>query len=80
VFLAWGDNDQKRASLIATPSVLSTLFGHPWMNAANWTYDSGGGAAGHVYLTWKSGSNQLIIGGPDPGGGLYIYADNAAFS
>jgi peptidoglycan hydrolase-like protein with peptidoglycan-binding domain len=80
VFEAWSTNDQLAASHNATPSSLSTLFGRPWSTADGWTFDSCGGAAGHIYCTWNRPGGSLLIGGPDPGGGLYIYVDSVKFS
>ena len=80
VFAAWSNNDQLSASHNATATALSTLFGRPWNAADNWTFDRCGGAAGHVYCTWNRAGGSLVIGGPDPGGGLYIYVDSVAFN
>jgi len=80
VFQAWSNNDQVAASHNATPQALSTLFGRPWNAADGWTFANCGGAAGHVYCTWNRAGGSLVVGGPDPGGGLYIYADSVTFS
>ncbi|MGB6985573.1 MAG: peptidoglycan-binding protein [Candidatus Aquilonibacter sp.] len=80
VFQAWSTNDQLTASYNATPVSLSTLFGRPWSATDGWTFDTCSGAAGHIYCTWKRAGGSLVIGGPDPGGGLYIYVDSVTFS
>ena len=69
VFQAWSNNDQVAASHNATPQALSTLFGRPWNAADGWTFANCGGAAGHVYCTWNRAGGNLVVGGPDPGGG-----------
>lgn len=80
VFSAWSTNDQVSATYNATPLALSTLFGHPWKASDGWVFDACGVAAGHAYCTWNRAGGSLIIGGPDPGGGLYIYVDSVTFS
>lgn len=79
VFHAWSSNDQVAASHNATAAALSTLFGRPWSAADGWTFANCGAAAGSVYCTWNRAGGSLAIGGPDPGGGLYIYAENVTF-
>ena len=79
IFQSWSNNDQVAASYNATPASLTTLFGHPWKASDGWAFDACGGAAGHVYCTWNRAGGTLLIGAPDPGGGLYIYVDNVTF-
>lgn len=79
VFQAWSGNDQVSAGYNATPTALSTLFARPWNANDGWTFDSCGFALGHIYCTWNRTGGKLVIGGPDPGGGLYIFADSVNF-
>lgn len=79
VFDAWSNNEQISASYNATPTALGTLFGRPWSAADGWTFGSCEGALGHIYCTWNRTGGSLVIGGPDPGGGLYIYVDSVTF-
>jgi peptidoglycan hydrolase-like protein with peptidoglycan-binding domain len=80
VFAAWTNDDQVGAALNATPGALIALFARPWRAADGWTFGACGGAAGHIFCTWTRTGGKLVLGGPDPGGGLYIYVDSAAFS
>jgi hypothetical protein len=79
VFQSWVNGDQAAASYDATPDVLSTLFARPWTASDGWAFDNCGAAAGHVYCKWNRTGGSLTLGGPDPGGGLYIYVDHATF-
>jgi peptidoglycan hydrolase-like protein with peptidoglycan-binding domain len=79
VFEAWTTNDQVAAGYNATPNALSTLFARPWNAADGWAFDACGGAAGSIYCTWNRPDGSLILGGPDPGGGLYVYVNSAKF-
>lgn len=80
VFHAWSNGDQATAALSATAASLSALFGHPRTPSENWIFDRCGFAAGHIYCTWnRVGGGSLVIGGPDPGGGLYVFADSVTF-
>ena len=79
VFQAWSNNDQLSAGYNATPASLNALFGHPWKASDGWGLDACGGAAGHVFCTWNRAGGSLRIGGPDPGGGLYIFVDSVLF-
>ena len=79
VFQAWSNNDQVSAAYNATPQSLATLFGHPWKASDAWVFDACGGALGHIFCIWNRAGGTLRIGGPDPGGGLYIYVDSVTF-
>ena len=80
VFQAWTKNDQATASYYATPGALISLFARPWNATDGWVFAGCNAAAGHAFCTWNRTGGKLVLGGPDPGGGLYVYVDSATFS